>query len=565
MKCCNTLCKDSKKPNISFNCKLCKAQRYCSKTCAIEDWNIGHSLVCELNRNKRLNKIETICPFIKQGQFLNSVEADKLAPKVNIHSQYEEVKKVGRLGRGSYGEVVLMRDKTNDDYAAVKIIKKKEIRDERERAAFYNEITIQKRIVHENIVRLLCHAEDDENIYIVMECIKKGSLFYLLRKKGFFTEREAFFFFTQACSAVYFLHKNNIMHRDIKPENLLIADNGLLKLCDFGCCAKDDDRPRSNYCGTVEYMAPEIIRNKVCNKKADIWSLGVLLYEMLKGYVPYYGKKQGEASFCKPRCMNMKEDVKMLIESMLSPDPEERPEVWEIFLHPWVKRMQHEFGITEIKTRKEEETVLERHKTPDVRLVKKNDKVASNRVNVMPISKTLLYRRKSGVGAIRKQDSNGLPILESKLDGSFNLLNPTKYFEERKRIELKVKIDNVRKQEVVSLNNIKNECIKLSLENKGFSPVLEKEIDATKYLAIDKRQDLRILKKNYDSSSTIDKAMIEREINTLTDALGELKEEEISEGTTSTLKNSNYIGSTKRMRQRFIVKHKKKFNTCKVY
>ena len=267
---------------------------------------------------------------------------------------YEKVDMGGKagssLGKGAYGQVNLMCNKETNKYVALKVIEKKIVGNESMLSALQKEIEIHKKLQHDNIIRLCGHLEDESKIYLLMEYANKGNLFQLIRKKGRLTEKEAFFFFTQACSAINFLHRNMLMHRDIKPENLLLCDRGVLKLCDFGCCTQYDNQGRRTFCGTIEYMAPEIIKRGGYGEKADVWSLGILLFEMLHGYAPFHGKgDQDTISMIIGNKLkigkDIKEDAKQLIEQILKDDPSQRPNVIEIFVYPWMKRMQSEFNI----------------------------------------------------------------------------------------------------------------------------------------------------------------------------------------------------------------------------
>ncbi len=124
-----------------------------------------------------------------------------------------------------------------------------------------------------------------------MDYINNGSLYNLIQKsKGTLSEQKAFRYFIQTVSAVNFLHENNLIHRDLKPENLLLDEYDNVKLCDFGWCVELSIGNRITFCGTYEYMAPEIIKEVPYNHSIDVWSLGVLLYELLHGYSPFKSK-----------------------------------------------------------------------------------------------------------------------------------------------------------------------------------------------------------------------------------------------------------------------------------
>lgn len=148
-----------------------------------------------------------------------------------------------------------------------------------------NEIKLQKAIDHSHIARLYDYFKDADNIYIVMEYCKSGHLGDYLKKNQRLTEGEAVYYFLQTAFAIEYLHTNNIMHRDLKLENLLLDSKANVKLTDFGWSALSTDKLRQTYCGTIDYMAPEMVAGLPYNFKVDIWSLGVLLFELTQGSI----------------------------------------------------------------------------------------------------------------------------------------------------------------------------------------------------------------------------------------------------------------------------------------
>ena len=142
-----------------------------------------------------------------------------------------------------------------------------------------------------------------------MELVENGTIYDRIKGKKVMNEDEAFTIFIQVCNAIYFLHSLNLVHRDLKPENLLLNDLEQVKLCDFGWCTEVTDGPMDTVCGTYEYMAPEIIQEKPYSLGVDIWSLGILLYELLHGYSPFRvrGKEDDHRNIFKNI---MKNDIK---------------------------------------------------------------------------------------------------------------------------------------------------------------------------------------------------------------------------------------------------------------
>ena len=216
------------------------------------------------------------------------------------------------------------------------------------------EVEIHKRIIHENIVRLYNHFEDEKNLYLILEYASKGTLFHLIRSKKQLTEDEAFYFFIQTCAGIYFLHENKMIHRDIKPENLLIGENQMLKICDFGWCVKAESETRKTFCGTLEYMAPEMIQSGPYNHTLDIWCLGILLFELVHGHAPFTGDTpndicqkilHGDINFKR----GISSELKDLVRAILKPEAVDRIPLIKVFAHPWVRNFEEKYNLKKVE------------------------------------------------------------------------------------------------------------------------------------------------------------------------------------------------------------------------
>ncbi|XP_076311663.1 cAMP-dependent protein kinase catalytic subunit 3-like isoform X1 [Tachypleus tridentatus] len=213
----------------------------------------------------------------------------KVITKTNGDRDYSfkdfEVKKT--IGTGTFGRVCLCRDKVTGGYYALKILEKADVIRLKQVEHVKNEKTILQQVTHPFIIDMIWSTHDDSSLYMLFEYVCGGELFSYLRNAGRFNSTMGTFYAAEIVLALEYLHKYQIVYRDLKPENLLLDRDGNLKITDFGFAKKLTDRTWT-LCGTPEYLAPETIMNKGYNKAVDWWALGILIYEMLAGYPPFF-------------------------------------------------------------------------------------------------------------------------------------------------------------------------------------------------------------------------------------------------------------------------------------
>ena len=335
-----------------LKCKFCNII-FCSISCLARHAqnhlknNFPQKNILNILKRRQSENITENYSFITSGEFKEKPEFEKKYSKDNFSKVLLNGFFPQELGSGSYGRVYLIKhNKTNEEYA-LKVIDKKKLMQMYGRIDIIkNEINIHSKLSHENIIRLYNVYEDENSINLILEYAKNGNLYELLsqpeNKKGL-DEQRAFDYFIQVVNAVYYLHQNNIIHRDIKPENILIGKKGLLKLCDFGWAKELTLENRSTFCGTVEYMAPEIFGSENYDFGVDIWSLGILLYEMVIGHSPFKAKnmksvilniKSHDLTYEKP----LSHECRNLIEKILNINPQKRLKIKDILEHPFVKK-----------------------------------------------------------------------------------------------------------------------------------------------------------------------------------------------------------------------------------
>jgi len=191
------------------------------------------------------------------------------------------------LGTGSFGRVRLVQHKEEKGFYALKILKKSEVIYLKQVDHVKTEKKILEEISHPFIVNLKGSFQDPLNLYLLLEYVIGGEFFSHLRKAGRFPNDTARYYAAQITLVFEHLHSLMILYRDLKPENLLLDKNGNCKVTDFGFAKKVEYRTWT-LCGTPEYLAPEIILSKGHGKAVDWWACGILIYEMLAGYPPFY-------------------------------------------------------------------------------------------------------------------------------------------------------------------------------------------------------------------------------------------------------------------------------------
>jgi len=222
-----------------------------------------------------------------------SREAEELYVKPEIIKrdvevcELEELVELGVLGKGAFGLVTLVKDPNKSETYALKAIKKQKVMETGMIEYILGEKEIMQCMSCQFLVNLLTTYQDPQKIYFLLEVCLGGEMFTLLRQEVCFEEDAAMFYLACVIEAFDYMHSRNIIYRDLKPENLVFDNQGYLKVADFGFAKVLDQEKTFTFCGTPDYLAPEVIKQTGHAKGVDWWTCGVLLFEMLSSYCPF--------------------------------------------------------------------------------------------------------------------------------------------------------------------------------------------------------------------------------------------------------------------------------------
>jgi len=385
--CSNPRCTRIHADQVLLECR-CGAG-FCTEACWIQEWHAGHQDRCpcadellaaaraQQSRRRGAALLATLAlsrrvpdkdaegtkaqPVAKRNEsskshfasskassWISLAEAESLPDPDKGHRPFgccvDDFHILEQLGEGSCGTVAKVAHVLTGEVFALKAIARQRVKEHQLQKYVEREVATQQRLNHPNIVRLYEYFEDVERVYLLLEFAPEGTLYAKIHQQGCLAHAEAASIFADVTRAVMHLHRHGIIHRDLKPENVLLFEDGRAKLADFGWCAESTDDGRKTFCGTMDYLSPEMVTRKPHDHCVDTWALGVLLYEMLTGKPPFAGRSTAD---CVERILSVSLSVPVsvpagaadLIRSLLKAEAEERLTLTAALHWPWLEDM----------------------------------------------------------------------------------------------------------------------------------------------------------------------------------------------------------------------------------
>ena len=480
-----------------------------SKSHKEEESSVPHPLPLQLNKVK--NRLLFLSPTVRTG----------LERECNKNDFFREGDSY--IGKGAFGEVWKVSHKQSNKIYVIKVMDKLTIKEQKLSDQINREIEIMYKLNHPHVIRLINHFEDDEKFYLIMPYASKGQLYSLLRRQVRFDQRTAAQYMREVLEAVRYIHSFSpkIIHRDIKPENLLLDENYRVLLSDFGWSNfLDENENRKTFCGTPEYLSPEMAKKSGHNEMVDIWALGVLLFEFLAGYAPFSGSCPKELySNIKKLKINWSVDfpplAKNLISKILKLNPSERLSIEEILDHPWFTQnppLRHVLTnyLTDEKDILKSHLILVSPESVEDKLNEITDPHKKRKFGTLKVDLSNDEKDEDEEEEENKEDKSNSNMNEKNIDNNEN--------DENKENENKIndnKNINKNKKNRIYISNIHENYISLKKEKKElqkkYDELFVKEKNENKLIK-KLEEENKILKTKQENLKTIYMTLIDKEI-----------------------------------------------------
>lgn len=271
------------------------------------------------------------------------------APRAPVKVTAEDFQLLKVIGKGSFGKVMQVKKKDTGKIYAMKVLQKEAIINRNQVIHTRSEKSILQQVQHPFIVGLHYAFQTKDKLYMILDYVNGGELFFHLKHEGKFSESRVKFYTAEISLALAHLHELGIVYRDLKPENILLDCDGHIVITDFGLSKQmmvppsgdTSEATTHTFCGTPEYLAPEVLRGQGHGTPVDWWSLGTLVYEMLTGLPPFYSANtnvmyqkilSSELRFPP----DMSGDCRSFLSGLLERDPAKRMDGEDVMKHPWL-------------------------------------------------------------------------------------------------------------------------------------------------------------------------------------------------------------------------------------
>jgi len=279
--------------NQGIRCKSCKmdVHRRCKERvtnfCGVDPKQLREALTTIKDPPSRLPSVEST----------GSAKGIRTGSTQSMNIKNFLLKKV--LGRGSFGKVLLAEHKNTRNIYAIKVLKKGQIIEDDDVECTMTERRVLE-LSHPFLTTLYASFQDSERLYFVMEYVQGGDLMFQIQRERKFPETRSRFYSAEVACALMYLHSRKVVYRDLKLDNVLLDKEGHIKIADFGMCKENvyGNNFATTFCGTPDYIAPEIVREQDYGAPVDWWAFGVLLYEMLSGVPPFEADNEDDLFEC---------------------------------------------------------------------------------------------------------------------------------------------------------------------------------------------------------------------------------------------------------------------------